>query len=109
MAVHCAVQQALGSGHLPAPTNQIRLSTHHSAMLLAHTQQPTGGHRRVGTFDAEHLWLAESRSALDQARSRCTHHHPTRRSDRLHPLRHPHLLTDRGVTQSAGADLPAIT
>jgi len=32
-------------------------------------------------------------------------HHRTRRGDRLHPLSHSDLLTDRGVTQSAGADL----
>ena len=43
VAVDCAVQQALDGGHLPPPTDQIRLGTPDSAMLFAHAQQPTGG------------------------------------------------------------------
>ena len=43
VAVDCTVQQALNGGHLPPPTDQIRLSTPDGAMLFAHAQQPMGG------------------------------------------------------------------
>ena len=55
--------------------------------------------------DLEHLWLAESRSALDKSRGRSAEHHLTRRSHRLHSLSQPHLLADGGVTQSTRTDL----
>ena len=74
-------------------------------MPFAHAQQPTGRDRFIGTLDLNQLRLAESRCALNQSRGGRAEHHPTRRSDRLHPLRHPHLLTNSGVTQSARTDL----
>ena len=55
MAIDSALQQALSGGHLPLSTNKIRLSTPDGAMLFPNTQQPTGGHRLVGTLNAEHL------------------------------------------------------
>ena len=51
VAVDCAVQQALNGGHLPPPTDQIRLSTADGVMLIAHAQQATGGHRFFGALD----------------------------------------------------------
>jgi hypothetical protein len=51
-----------------------------SAMPFSDAQQPTGHHGLVSTFDAEHLWLAESRSALNKSRCRRAEHHPTSRS-----------------------------
>ena len=61
--------------------------------------------RLVGTLDPNQLRLAESRCAINQSRGGRAEHHPTRRSDRLHPLSHPDLLTDGGVTESARTDL----
>ena len=55
--------------------------------------------RFVSTLDANQLRLAKSRCAINQSRGGRAEHHPTGRSDRLHPLGHPHLLTDRGVTE----------
>ena len=52
-----------------------------------------------------HLRFTESRCALNQSRGRRAEHHPTRRSDRLHPLRHPDLLTNGGVTERPRTDL----
>ena len=66
--VDCTVQQALDGSHLPAPTDQIRLSTPGSAMPVAHAQQPTGGHSSVCTLDLNQLRLAESRRAFDKSR-----------------------------------------
>ena len=105
VAVDCTVQQALDGGHLPPPTDQIRLSTPDSAMPFGHAQQPPGGHRLVGTLDLDHLRFAESRSAINQSRGGRAEHHPARRSDRLHPLSHPDLLTDGGVTERPRTDL----
>ena len=65
----------------------------------------TGHDRFIGTLDLNQLGLAESRCAINQPCGRRAEHHPTRRSDRLHPLSHPDLLADGGVTQSARADL----
>ena len=42
VAVDRTLQQALDGGHLPPPTDQIRLSTPDGAMLFAHAQQAMG-------------------------------------------------------------------
>ena len=74
-------------------------------MPFSDAQQPTGGHRRVGALDLNQLRFTESRCAAHKSCCRRAEHHPTRRSDRLHPLSHPDLLTDGGVTQCTRADL----
>ena len=62
-------------------------------------------HRFVGTLDLNQLRLAESRRAINQSRGGRAEHHPTRRGDRLHPLGHPDLLADGGVTERPRTDL----
>ena len=74
-------------------------------MPFLHAQQPLGRDGLIGTLDLNQLRLAESRCAFNQSRGGRAEHHPTRRSDRLHPLSHPHLLTDGGVTERARTDL----
>ena len=74
-------------------------------MLFADAQQAVGAHRLVGTLDLNQLRLSRGRCAINQSRGGRAEHHPTRRGDRLHPLRHPDLLTDSGVTESARTDL----
>ena len=64
-------------------------------------QQPTGGHRFLGTLDPNQLQLTQTRRALHQSRRRRAEHHPTRRGHRLHPLGHPDLLTHGGVAKLA--------
>jgi hypothetical protein len=78
-------------------------------MPFNHAQQLTGGHRRVGTLDLSQLRFADSRCALNQPRGGHAEHHPAGRRSRLHPLSQSDLLTDRGVTESARTDSPAIT
>ena len=78
-------------------------------MPVAHAQQPMGGHRFVGALDVHQLRLTERRCAFNQSRGGLAEHHPTRRRDRLHPLRHPDLLTDGGVTERPEPISPAIT
>ena len=41
---------------------------------------------------------------FNQSRGGVAEHHPTRRSDRFHPLCHPDLLTDGGVTERPRTD-----
>ena len=60
MAIDSAVQQALQGGHLPSPTDQIRLCMPDSAMPFSHTQQPVGGDWFVCPFDQNMLRLMES-------------------------------------------------
>jgi hypothetical protein len=50
-----AVQQAFNGGHLPAPTDQIRLSTSDGAMLFTYAQQPINGDGLVGTLNTDYL------------------------------------------------------
>ena len=57
------------------------------------------------TRSLNELGLAKSCCFTNQSRGGRTEHHPTRRRHRLHPLSHPHLLTNSGVTQSDRADL----
>ncbi len=73
-------------------------------MPVTHAQQPLGRDGLIGTLDAHHLRLTQSRSTLNQPCGGPAQHHRTRHSDRLHPLRHAHLLTDRGVTESGRTD-----
>jgi hypothetical protein len=75
-------------------------------MPVTHAQQQTGGHRRVRTLDLDELNFTQSCSALNKPRSRPAEHHPTWRSHRLHPLGHTDLLTDGGVPERPGTDLP---
>ena len=58
VAVDCALQQALNGGHLPLPTDQIRLSTPDSAMPFLHAQQPLGRDGLIGTLDLNQLSLS---------------------------------------------------
>ena len=97
--VDCTVQQAFDGGHLPPPTDQIGLSAADGVMLIAHAQQAAGGDWFFGALDPNRLRLAESCCAFNQSCGGRAEHHPARRSDRLHPLSHTHLLTDGGVTQ----------
>ncbi len=106
MPVDGTLQQTLDGRHLPAPTNQMRLSTPDSATPLRHAQQPLGAGRLIGAFDAHTLDFTQSRCALDQPRGGFAEHHRVRRGDRFHPLGQTHLLPDRGVTRCSGADLP---
>ena len=62
-------------------------------------------HRFIGTLDLNQLRLTESRCAINQSRGGRAEHHPTGGCHRLHPLSHPDLLTDGGVTESARTDL----
>ena len=105
MALHCPVQQARNGGQLPPSTHQIRLDVLDEAMPFLHAQQPLGRDGLIGTLDLNKLRLSEAGCAFNQACGGRAKHHPTGRRDRLHPLRHPHLLTDGGVTQSTRADI----
>ena len=106
LTIDRTVQQALNGGHLPAPTNQSRLRTPDARMPFAYAQQAMGGHRFLGALDPNHLRFTENRHPVHQPRGGRAEHHPTRRSDRLHPLSHPHLLTHGGVTERPRPDLP---
>ena len=75
----------------------------------AGVQRPSPSSRRaayrlVGALDAHHFRFAQHRGVLDQPRGGLAEHHPAGRGDRFHPLRHPDLLADRGVTRCARAD-----
>jgi hypothetical protein len=73
--------------------------------MLADGQQSPGGHRCVGALDPHRFGLTEDRDVVDQPCGGCAEHYPTRRGNRLHPLSHPHLLTDRGITHWTRTDL----
>ena len=74
-------------------------------MPFRHAQQPLSRDRLIGTLDLNQLKLADNRYTINQSRGRCAQHHPTRRGHRLHPLSHPHLLADSGVTERPRTDL----
>ena len=101
MAVDCTVQQASNGRHLPPPTHQIRLDTSlDEAMPFLHAQQPLSRDGLIGPLDLNQLAFAQGRRAINQPRGGRREHHPAR----FHPLSHPHLLTDGGVTEWAGTD-----
>ena len=104
VALNCTLQQVVDGGHLPPPPDQSRLSTPDAATLFTYAQQQVGLHWFVGALDLNHLRLTESHCAINQSRRRRTEYHPTRRSDRFHPLSHPDLIADSGVTERARTD-----
>ena len=73
-------------------------------MPFLQAQQPLSRDGLIGPLDPNQLGLAQGRHAINQPRGRRAQHHPAGGSDRLHPLSHPHLLTDGGVTKWAGTD-----
>ncbi len=64
-------------------------------------QQPTRRHRVHGTLNPDEFLCAQGKIVLNEAGGRLAEHHPARRRDRLHPLSHPDLLTNGGVTERA--------
>src|ERR1700761_6299223 len=83
----------------------MRLGTSERALTFRYAQQRSGPPRLIGTFDVDQLNIPEYHGPLDQPRSGFAEHHSIRRRHRLHPLGHPDLFTDGGVTRSARADL----
>ncbi len=75
-------------------------------MLRCHAQHADGPRLVRRPLDLNQLRLAERHIAFNQPRGGRREHHPARRSDRFHPLRHPDLLTNRGVTESSRTDFP---
>jgi hypothetical protein len=98
-------QQTLDGGHLPTSTYQSRLSTRDGTIPVGQAQQLPGGHGFISALDVDQLRFPERHHALDHPSGGGTEHHPTRGSDRLHPLSHPHLLTDSGITERPRTDL----
>ena len=95
------LQQALDGGHLPVPTNKVRLGTSPDVTPFVYAEQPPGGHRLVGAFDVDMLNFAETRNPVDKFGCRRAEHHATRRGHRLDPLGHTDLVSDCRVTQGA--------
>jgi hypothetical protein len=68
-------------------------------VLVVHAQQAMGRDRLMGTLDPNQLRLAETRCAINQPSRGLTEHYRARRSRCFHPLSHPNLLTNGGVTE----------
>src|SRR6185312_10822074 len=68
MAVDCTLQQGFDGGHLPLPTNKIRLSTLDDAMPFLHAQQPLNRDGLIGTLDLNQLRLTEGGCMVHQSR-----------------------------------------
>ena len=105
MAIDRAVQQASTAAISQRRPTRFDSARPTSRSRRAMPSSRRARHRFVGTLDANQLGLAQSRRALDQPRGGRAEHHPARRGHRFHPLRHPDLLTDGGVTQRARTDL----
>jgi hypothetical protein len=100
------IQHACDGVQFPLTSNQSGARQPHLRGPRPHGDQATSQDRFIGTLDTHHLRLTQSRSVINQSRGGRAKHHPTRRSDRLHPLSHPHLLTNRGVTERPRTDFP---
>jgi len=72
---------------------------------IAGTEQAIRGDGRIGAFDAHHFRLAEHGDVADQMRGGLTDHHPARRCGRFHPLGHPDVDAESGVTAWARIDV----
>ena len=67
--------------------------------------QPVRGNPLFHSLNAHHLGLTQHRRVLDQSCSGLAQHHSTGRGDRFHPLRHPYVLADGGITRRARTDI----
>src|ERR1700731_1599782 len=89
----------------------LRLAAHEARMPTTHPvfsrrgQQPTRRHRGRGTLNKDEFLCAQGKIVLNEAGGSLAGYPPPRRRDRLHPLSHPDLLTNGGVTESARTDL----
>jgi hypothetical protein len=63
----------------------------------------------LGTLGADQLRFTQICTITNRSCNRRTEHHRTRRSDRFHPMCHPVLLTNGGVTQGTRTELTVIT
>ncbi|GAY17301.1 hypothetical protein MSZK_40270 [Mycobacterium sp. shizuoka-1] len=59
----------------------------------------------MGALDVNQFGIGEIDDVRHQICGGFADHHPAGRGDRLHPLREPHLFTDRGVTCWARRDV----
>ena len=99
VAADRAVDDRVEDRHLPVPADQAGLGAPDHTIPRSDRHQLAHRHRLVGPLDAHQLGVLQDRGVLDQKSGGLTEHHPTRRSDRLHPLRIPDRLADRGVTR----------
>ena len=104
-----SIQHAGDGVQFDIAAHQSRLRPTRRLVIRSDTQEAMRRHRLVAPLDTHQLRFAQHGGMFNQSRGGITEHHPTRRSNRLHPLRHPDLLTDRGVTQSPEPISPAIT
>ena len=99
-----AVHQGVERGHLPVPSDEVRVGAPNQAIAWADRDQPVCAHRFVSPFDAHRLRVGQNHSMLDESRGRFRQHHPAGRRHRFHPLREPDRLADRAIPQRPGTD-----
>ena len=99
------VQQCRDGALLRPAPNQPGLMTGFESMFDVRGYQAPRRHADVNAFDVHRLALTEHNSILDAPSGRLAEQDTARRCRGLHPLRHPYLLTERGVTEVGGADL----
>ena len=75
------------------------------APRIAGAEQSIRGDGRIGALDVHQLRFAEHGHVTDQMCGGLAEHHSARRSGRFHPLRHPDVHTDGGVTPWARIDV----
>ena len=79
------------------------------ACWIAGAEQAVRANGRIGAFDAHHFRLAEHGNMTDQMCGGVADHHSARRRGRFHPLGHPDVHADRGVTPEPESMSPAMT
>ena len=102
-ATHRLVQDRRQEVQFPGAPDQGRLIAMARLMLLDGQQLPRPD-RGVVALDRMQFCLFEQHRVFDQSGRRLTEHDPTGRRYRFHPLRHPDLFTDGGVTRVARTD-----
>ena len=75
---------------------------------LSHARQPPQAvdarARRAGALDRHHFRIAEQAGRPDELRGGIAEHDPAWRRGGLHPLGHPDLVADSGVTNCGGTE-----
>jgi hypothetical protein len=102
---NCLLQGAGQCCQFPLPPHQTRLPATDPTPPRRHAQETPCAHRCVTALDLHRLRIAQHGSVSNQPGGGRAEHHRARLRGCFHPLRHPDLLTDRGVTQSARTDL----
>jgi len=102
---HRSIQEACDRCNFELSPDQRAFGEATPLRLVGQAKKTTGQYRNIAALEVHLLGIAQQGGVLNESGGGFAEHHPTRGCRRLHPLRHPDLLTDCGVAERSRTDL----